>query len=321
MSTTTGAGNVGSATGRRIAWAVLAIVMLFSILPVFWALRTSLSTNSGIILEPSNPLPVEATFFNYERVLGDPPIEEVQAAGGTGGEFSVLVAVRNSMIVATGITIGQVFFCAMAAYAFARLRFKGRELVFTLFLSALVVPPIFTMIPNFLFMRDLQLSLGFTSLDLSWLPGSDKAGWINTFPGLMAPFFLMTPFAIFFLRQFFLGISREVEEAAIIDGAGHLRRFFRIILPMSVPALVTLAIITYVNSWNEFLWPFVAGRDESVRVVTVALNDFKAQTPGTTRPDWTGLMTATFVAAVPILLLFGVLGRRVVDAIQFSGIK
>ena len=92
-------------------------------------------------------------------------------------------------------------------------------------------------------------------------------------------------------------------------------------LPMSAAPLATIAIITYVTAWNDFLWPSVAGRDESVRVITVALNDFKAQTPGATRPDWTGLMTATFVAGVPIMVLFAVLGRKVIDSIQFSGIK
>ncbi len=307
--------------GRGTALALLGMFMVFSIFPVYWALRTSFPTNQSLLTDANSILPPDFTTFNFERVLGDPPLEEVQAAGGTGQEFSIFTAVRNSVIVATSITVGQVFFCALAAYAFARLRFRGREVLFAVYLTALMVPPIFALIPNFLFIRDLQLDLGLFTLDLSWLPGADKSGWINTYMGLVAPFFLMTPFAVFFLRQFFLGISREVEEAAVLDGAGHIRRFFQVILPMSSAPLATLAIITYVNSWNEFLWPFVAGKDESVRVITVALNDFKAQTPGTVVPDWTGLMTATFIAGLPIMILFGILGRRVVDSIQFSGIK
>ncbi len=308
--------------GPTTAWAVLALFMLFSIFPVFWALRTSLTTNLNLQQGDNAIIPSEVTTFNYERVLGDPPLEEIQAAGGTGQEFSIFTAVRNSVIVATAITIGQVFFCALAAFAFARLEFRGRELLFVVYLSALMVPPIFALIPNFLFIRDLDVNLGLFTLDLSWLPGADdRSGWVNTYMGLVAPFFLMTPFAVFFLRQFFLGIPREIEEAATIDGANALRRFFRVILPMSAAPLTTLAIITYVNSWNEFLWPFVAGKDESVRVVTVALNDFRAQTPGTVNPDWTGLMTATFIAGLPIIVLFIILGRRVVDSIQFSGIK
>lgn len=310
-------GNIG----RGTAWFLLLLFMAFSLFPIYWALRTSLSTNVALADQPGDLLPPDFTTFNFERVIGDPPAEEIQAAGGSGQEFNIFSAMKNSLIVATSITVGQVFFCSMAAYAFARLKFRGREIVFIVFLTALMVPPIFSLIPNFLFMRDLQLDAGFFTLDMSWLPGQGKAGWINTYKGLVAPFFLMTPFAIFFLRQFFIGISREVEEAAILDGAGHLRRFFQIILPMAAAPIATLAIITYVNSWNEFLWPFVAGRSEDVRVITVALNDFKAQTPGAVRPDWTGLMTATFVAGAPLIILFGILGRRVVDAIQFSGIK
>jgi len=307
--------------GKGGAWAILILFMVFSLFPVFWALRTSLSTNQGIIEDPYSFSPPELTTFNWERVLTKVDPEAVVAAGGSGQEFSVLVAAKNSIIVATVIMVAQVFFCSMAAYAFARLRFRGREAVFTLFLSALMVPPIFALIPNFLFIRDLQLDVLLFTIDLSWLPGQGKTGYINTYKGLVAPFFFMTPFAVFFLRQFFLGVSREVEEAAILDGAGHTRRFFEVILPMAVAPIATLAIITYVTAWNEFLWPFVAGRDEAVRVIPVALEDFKAQTPGTTRPDWTGLMTATFIAGVPIMVLFAVLGRRVVDSIQFSGIK
>ena len=143
-------------------------------------------------------------------------------------------------LVATAITVGQVFFCAMAAYAFARLKFRGRGLLFVIFLSALMVPPIFSMIPNFLFIRDLEVDLGLFTLGLGWLPGADdKTGWINTYYGIVAPYFLMTPFAIFFLRQFFLGISHEVEEAAILDGAGHFRRFFQIVLPMAAAPIAT----------------------------------------------------------------------------------
>ena len=325
-----GARNKGRLSlGRGAAWAVLVIVMLASLFPVYWALRTALSNNTAIIQDTGNLLPPEPTLFNFERVLTDQstlsPEElrefqaEVAAVGGNDTNFSIWEPIRHSVIVSSLITIGQVFFCSMAAYAFARLRFKGREVVFTIFLSALMVPPIFALVPNLLLIRDLQIDLYLFSIDFGWLPWAGSAGWTNTYAGLAAPFFLMTPFAIFFLRQFFIGISKEVEEAAVLDGAGHFRRFFQVILPMAAAPIFTLALITYVNSWNEFLWPFTAGRN--LTVITVALNDFRAQTPGTTRPDWSGLMTATFIAGAPILLLFGLLGRKVVDSIQFSGIK
>jgi multiple sugar transport system permease protein len=207
---------------------------------------------------------------------------------------------RNSLIFAGLCTAGQVFFSSLAAYAFARLRWPGRDKVFFLFLTSLMVPPIFTMLPNFILIRNL--------------------GWINTFQGLIAPYFLMTPFAIFFLRQFFLGINREVEEAAKLDGAGHFRIFFRIILPMSTAPIVTLSILTFINMWNEYFWPLLVGNSQQTRVLTVAIGVFKSQTPAGS-PDWAGLMAATLVAAVPILILFIAFARKVVNSIGFSGMK
>jgi multiple sugar transport system permease protein len=130
----------------------------------------------------------------------------------------------------------------------------------------------------------------------------------------------MTPFAVFFLRQFFLGVNREIEEAAMLDGAGHLTLFFRIILPLSSAPITTLGILTFITAWNEYFWPSLVGQEENVRVLTVALSIFKSQTPQGT-PDWAGLMAGTLVAAVPVILLFLAFGRRIVNSIQFSGIK
>jgi multiple sugar transport system permease protein len=163
-----------------------------------------------------------------------------------------------------------------------------------------MVPPIFTQLPNFILIRDL--------------------GLLNTFAGMVLPFAFMTPFAVFFLRQFFLGISREVEEAAMIDGAGHFRIFFRLILPMSAAPVTTLAILTYIQYWNEYFWPLIVGTEDNVRVLTVALGIFRSQTPQGS-PDWAGLMAATLVATIPILILFMIFGRKIVNSIQFSGIK
>lgn len=314
--------SIRARIGRPAAWGILVIIMIASLFPVYWALRTALSNNNAIISNEGTLYPPEFTTFNFRRVLGWGEVtqEQLVAVGANDTNLNIFEPLQHSLIVATLITLGQVFFCAMAAYAFARLRFKGREVVFTIFLSALMVPPIFALIPNLLLVRDMEIDLGLFQIDLGWLPFADeKSGWTSTYPGLVAPFFLMTPFAIFFLRQFFIGISKEVEEAAVLDGAGHLRRFFQVILPMAAAPIFTLALITYVNAWNEFLWPFTAGK--KLNVITVALNDFRAQTPGTTRPDWSGLMTATFIAGLPILVLFAALGRKVVDSIQFSGIK
>lgn len=130
----------------------------------------------------------------------------------------------------------------------------------------------------------------------------------------------MTPFAIFFLRQFFLGVNREVEEAALIDGADVPVVFFRVVLPMTVPAVTTLAVITFISSWNNYMWPLIVASDVKVRVLTVALGVFRSQTPQGA-PDWTGLMAATTLAIIPTFVLFLFAGRKVLDSIQFSGFK
>jgi multiple sugar transport system permease protein len=217
-----------------------------------------------------------------------------------GAAVNFWLYVRNSVIFAALATAGQVFFCALAAYAFARLRWPGRDIVFFVFLTSLMIPPILTMLPNFILIKNL--------------------GLINTMPGLILPFFLMTPLSIFFLRQFFLGINKEIEEAAKIDGAGHWRIFFRIVLPMSTAPIVTLFIPTFINMWNEYFWPLLVGSGENARVLTVAIGVFRSQTPQGS-PDWAGLMAAVLVAALPILILFFAFAKKIVNPIGFSGLK
>ena len=238
--------------------------------------------------------------MNLKQALGLASAKEIADAGtATSAQINFFTALRNSVIVCTLITIGQVVFCSMAAYAFARLKFPGRDKIFFLYLTAMMIPPVFTLIPNFVLVKDL--------------------GLLNTFAGIVAPYFLMTPFAVFFLRQFFLGISTEVEEAAVLDGAGRWRIFRQLIIPMSVAPLTTLAVLTYITAWNEYMWPLVVGDSEGVRVLTVALNAFRWHAHD--RPPWAPLMSATLLAALPIIVLFIALGRRMVDAIGFSGIK
>ena len=286
--------------GKILGWTLLTLVLVMTLFPFYWMLRTALSTNSALYLDPANPLPVEFSWGGFRRVFGLATPEEVAADGGTTASINFWLYLRNSLIVSTVITVGQVFFSAMAAYAFARLKWPGRDAVFFVFLTALTIPPIFVQLPNFILIRDL--------------------GLLNTLAGIILPFLFMTPFAIFFLRQFFLGISHEIEEAAMIDGAGRIRIFFRLILPMSTTPILTLALLTYITSWSEYFWPLLVGRGEDSRVLTVALGIFRSQTPQT-GPDWSGLMAATLIAALPVLILFLVLGRKLIDNLGYSGIK
>ncbi len=290
----------GFSIGRAAAWLVVGALVLITLFPFYWMLRTAFSNGNALGRNSGSLLPAEFTLGAFKRVLGMASLAEAQAQGGSGGSVDFLTSLRNSVIIATVITVGQVGFSAAAAYAFSRLRWPGREWVFGTFLAALMIPGIFTSIPNFLLIKQL--------------------GLLNTLTGIILPFVFMTPFAIFFLRQFFLGISREVEEAALIDGAGHIRIFFKLIIPMSSAPITTLAILTYVGAWNEYFWPLLVSSDPSSRPLTLALGIFRSQTPGGS-PDWPGLMAMTLLAALPIMVLYMFFGRKVVNSIQFSGIK
>jgi multiple sugar transport system permease protein len=243
---------------------------------------------------------VQPSLGGFARVFG---LQTGQAAldeGGAGQPINFWRYLVNSAVVATLITVGQVLFCSMAAYAFARLRWRHREKVFAFFLAGLMIPAIFTFLPNFVLIKQL--------------------GLIDTLLGIALPTMLMTPFAVFFLRQFFLGISREVEEAALIDGASKVRVFYQLILPMSAAPITTLAIITYMTAWNDYFWPLMVSYTDASRVLTVGIGVFKSQTPQS-GPDWAGLMAATLIAALPMLLLFAATAKRIVNSIGFSGIK
>jgi multiple sugar transport system permease protein len=282
------------------AWAVVVLALVITIAPFLWMLRTALSSNHSLASNASNLLPADFSWGAFKRVFGMQSPEEAIAEGGSGAAINFWIYLRNSVIFATLTTVGQLLFSAMAAYAFSRLRWPGRDKVFALFLATMMVPPIFTALPNFLLIKNL--------------------GLLNTFAGLALPFLFMTPFAIFFLRQFFLSMSREVEEAAMLDGAKHLRIFFQIVVPNAAAPLATLALLTFVGQWNEYFWPLLVGQDENVRVLTVGLAVFKSQAPQGA-PDWSGLMAATIVAALPVLILFIAFGKKVVNSIGFSGIK
>jgi multiple sugar transport system permease protein len=301
VTTTTTATPKRRLNWRRIgAWAAMAILLFVTIFPFYWVVRTALSTNKQLAPASDSITPVGLTLGGFKRALGLQTLEEAQAEGGSGAAVNFATSFRNSLIYATILTAGQVTFSTMAAYAFARMRFKGSNLLFAIVLAALMVPGIFTTLPNFVLIKDL--------------------GGLDTFWGMAAPGFFMAPFAIFFMRQFFLGISKEVEESAKLDGATNFKVFRSIIVPISAAPIATLALLTFINTWNDYFWPFLIGKGQDTRVLTVALGVFKAQTPGGS-PDWSGLMAATVVSVAPMVLLLILFGKRIVNSVQFSGIK
>ncbi|MGG5170719.1 carbohydrate ABC transporter permease [Pseudarthrobacter sp. J1738] len=281
-------------------WVLLGIAVAVSVLPFYWVIRTALSTNGSLAANSASLLPADFNLGAFKRVFGLQSAEEAIAEGGSGASINFWQYLWNSLLFSTVTTAAAVFFSSLAAYAFSRLRWKGRDFVFSLFLATMLVPPIFTALPNFLLVKNL--------------------GLLNTMLGLVLPYLFMTPFAIFFMRQFFLNMSREVEEAAMLDGAKHFRMFFQIVLPNAAAPLATLALLTFMGQWNEYFWPLLVGTTEDTRVLTVGLGVFKSQSPQGS-PDWSGLMAATLVSATPVLILFSIFGKKIVNSIGFSGTK
>jgi multiple sugar transport system permease protein len=285
---------------RWLGYAALALFAVISLGPIWIAVKTALSDSRTLFSGASSFLPQNPTLFNLQRVLGIANPADPRLAQMSYGKIDFFRALVNSAIF-TILAVGpQIAFSAMAAYAFARLRFPGRRFIFFLFLCATMIPGIVIYIPNFILIKDL--------------------GWLNTYQGMAAPYALMTPFAVFFLRQMFLSTPLELEECARIDGASYFSIFFRIVLPYHRSALATLTIITSLSAWNKFFWPFLVGRSESVRVIAVAINAFRQQQAGGT-PDWSGLMACTVLGIVPIFLLLLLFGRKVVESFQYAGPK
>ncbi|GAA2787768.1 carbohydrate ABC transporter permease [Crossiella cryophila] len=286
--------------GRILAWLCLIVIMAVTLFPFYWILRTALSNNFALLTDPSSLFPVGFTWGAFKRVLGLASTAEALAEGGSGASLNTALYLRNSIIYATTQTVLVVFFSAAAAYAFARLRWRGRNLVFGVLLCSLMVPEILTLLPNFVLVRDLGLT--------------------DTFGGLVLPYGIFSGFTLFFLRQFMLGLNREIEEAATVDGAGPLRIFFTIVLPMSAAPIATVFLLNFINTWNYFIWPLLVSNSEDTRPLTLALAVFKQSSPQSAL-DWAGLMAATLVAALPMFLLVLAFGKRIVNSIGFTGIK
>lgn len=269
---------------RRIAadlvvYVLLLVGLLSVILPFIYMVASSLENQIQIgALTPQfwpNPL----IWSNYQRVWNDLPM----------ARFFL-----NSFIVSITITVGQLLTASMAAYAFARLRFRGRSSLFGLYLATLIIPSQVTLIPNYLIVRDLQ--------------------WHNTYMGLIAPF-VVSVFSTFLLRQFFLTIPRDLEDAARIDGANHWQIYWRIIMPLSRSALATVVILTFLASWNNFLWPLVVVDSPELRTVPLAITAYQGQYA----IAWGPLMAAATLSLAPVLVVYMVMQKYVIEGIALTG--
>ena len=267
-----------------LALAVIMAGAFIIMIPLAWMVSTSLKRQGDVYLFPPQWIPLPPQWANYAEVL-------------TVVSFGQYVL--NSVFVSGMSVMGSLLSCSMAAYSFARLRSPGRTIIFAVLLATLMLPGAVTIVPTFIVFQ--------------------KLGWLNTFNPLIAPAFFGNAFFIFLLRQFFLTIPVELEDAARIDGASSLQIYARIMLPLAKPALVTVAIFAFIWSWNDFFYPLIYLNSEDMYTVALGVANFR----GSTRvgPQMHLLMAASFMATLPVLVIYFMAQRFFIQGIVFSGIK
>ena len=271
-------------TGRRQWWiyAVLILAVAATLLPFVWMLLSSLKTQGEILRDPTGFWPADPTLGNYAKWFSDLEIQKF---------------FFNSLLVAVVTVIGNLLFCSMVGYALAKMDFPGKRVLFTLVMITLMTPGVVTFVPLFVMISKMRL--------------------VDTFPALFLPF-LVTPLGVFLMRQFMLGIPNSLLEAARIDGAGEIRTFASVVMPLCGPPLATLGIFTFLGSWNNFLWPLVAAQSEDKYTLPVALSLYST---GQDATDYGLLLAGSVLVITPIVLLFVGLQRFFVQSVASAGIK
>jgi multiple sugar transport system permease protein len=261
--------------------AFLILSSILMIAPFFWMVTTSFKTIEEIYLYPPAILPRSIHFQNFAHVLETVPF----------GRFYL-----NSIIVTTIITISQVATAVLAGYVFARVPFPGRDLIFYLYLATLIVPNQVTMLPLFLLISAL--------------------GWIDTYQALSVPF-LASAFAVFFLRQFFSTIPRDLDDAARIEGCGRLRFIWYIGIPLVKPAIATITLFTFLAHWDEYLWPLLVTNTTLARTLPIGLRFFVEEAGW----QYHYMMAGSLMAVVPVIILFFIAQRQFIQGITLTGMK
>lgn len=277
--------RVKSAAMNTVAYVLLIIGAVVSLIPFLWMVSTSLKGRAEVFMFPPTFIPETLRWDNYTNVFKTFPF------------FNYM---RNTATVAISVTLIQLFVSATAAYAFSRMEFKGRNILFFLYLGTMMVPGQVTLIPSYIMMTDKFFGLKGSLLALI-LPG-----------GLGG-----VAFGTFMLRQFMLSIPKELEEAALMDGASPLLSFYKIMLPLTKPALATLAVFTFMGAWNDFLWPLLMLDKPEMQTLTVGLSTL--QTRWGTR--WPEMMAGSLVSIIPILLITLLAQRYFIRGIAVSGLK
>ncbi|MGM7722784.1 carbohydrate ABC transporter permease [uncultured Metabacillus sp.] len=266
---------------KIVVHGLLIIGSIIMIMPFLWMVSTSLKSFAESMQVPPTIFPKEFKFENYLEVF-----EKINFA-----QYYL-----NTIIITVARTVFQLILCSLAAYAFARLRFPGKNIIFIAILSVLMVPSQVVMIPSFVIMREL--------------------GWIDTFYAIIVPG-IFSAFGTFLLRQFFMAIPKELDEAAKIDGCSFFGIYWRIILPLSKPALVSLAIFTILAAWNDFLWPLIATNSDEMRVLSIGIATFQGQYA----TEYPLLMAGALMSTAPMIIIFLFLQKYFIEGIALSGVK
>jgi len=278
----TAQGGFGEPRPHPVAYAVLGLGLVVVVSPFVWMALSSLKTEGEIRQVPPTWWPEAPTFDNFRELFAR--LDFPQFFG-------------NSALVATAVTLGNLVFCSMLGYVLAKSEFAGKKLLFRVVLGTLMPPGMVTLVPLFVLVANM--------------------GLVNTYWGLVLPF-LAAPFGVFLMRQFFLGLPDELIDAARVDGASEARIFVQIVVPLAKPALATLAIITFLGSWNNFLWPLVVATTEEKYTLPVALALYST---GQNQTDFGLLLAGATVVVVPVLIVFLALQRFFVQGVAMTGIK
>lgn len=273
-------------TGRIILYVILILGAILAIIPFFWMVSTSFMSLGETIQR--RWLPSALQFENYTEAW-------------TEARFYKYFL--NSVVVTATTIVGLLFTSVLAGYAFARIKFFGRELIFALLLSTMMIPESVTMIPNFLMIRG----------NIIPLPGGS---WLNTLQALTVPF-MANAFSIFLLRQFFIKIPDDLWDAARMDGAGHLRFLVQIVIPLSKAPMMTVLIFAFIGSWNAFLWPLLVTTRETWRPLMVGLWTFVTEAG----PETNLLMAGAVITVIPILILYFLTQKQFTEGIATTGLK
>lgn len=268
-------------TATYVGLVLLAIGVGF---PLYWMLALSFTPEHQIYQWPIQLFPASPTLENYYQIF-------------TRDDLQVGRWFINSLIIASAETVLGLFICSLAAYGFARLEFPGRDPLFFSLLFALMVPSQVTLIPSFLLVR--------------WL------GWLDSYQGVVLPG-VASVFSVFLLRQFFLSIPPELEEAALIDGAGRFRIYWQVVLPLTRAGMVALMIFLFLGSWNNLLWPLIVLNRLEMRTLTVGLTVLR----GTYGAEQMGVvMAGAAVASIPVLIFYAIFQRQILKSIMLTGLK